>query len=885
VPYVSSPKLLFSVTCCPIRSIFSMCACSAVLGFVPLPLCPHLLGFLLLLCQVIEPQQSLMQAAIELAGKNWDENERSAFAFAQREGIEPRPRRYRVQQVCDLTQEKQYLTELLVLLEDSRGVWDAMPLASRTSKMRCLAFRLLSFGGAWVHLKLARPSANYPNRTYKLAFESIQRGDMSHMGRVLRSEPLCRLDPWTKSLLEHYQEDIVTETAVIDVATRAMYEEVDNATREATHASIRRDVMKASCQSPAIELALGSGRFVDRKVRQCERHVQKMVKPSGDDVAEQVAGGDEVQEPPAKRRIGGGACRAYLSEKLRGVPKAEQNLKEAHDNYKQLTPEQLHPYVQAGRAATQAHRDGTPRVFGPTAKDTDRLHRRREMHAEQKDLRSRVKDRIRSGLLDGGRLALLTSSDLAKLPAVPSFQNIVHSVSQACRMKYTADKAAAAEKALLAEALAQHLGTGDASTQALAMVSVTCMSEQPDTEAWAHQPPLHPLVMSACWKPRGARKLAENIASLDASSAGVCKSLLQALDADWEGRHLVTEHDKCQPLGNVPPRGQACWLRDRCCCSEECTLLPMVSGLYGFFRTTFPPSTTIRTEVQLGWFVLGVLVTAPDEPGDAEGAEMHDGALPETRLFHIGFQSMSPMLAGYRRMLSASTVEDDFVTLEATDECLCDVEVMQSFVGTVGTGAHLHCRYYRLIATDAMVASFAPKHQEARAIGGAACFWSGEATWRRSAAFLRWLSVFNGVHISITLCLGFGFAVSGHCGDSVCGAGKCRDKISIAPPGGLQRGPGWLILHVVATPIPKKSTKRSQPKTMATLMQMSAMMTPRAMPRQRATHHYRTLRRSGRSSKATLPSLQSLRAVARLLLEGSMLSLAQGILQAMPRWW
>ena len=54
-------------------------------------------------------------------------------------------------------------------------------LSSRTSSLRCLAFRLLSFGGAWTHAQLIAPSPHCPftvfapnNEAFKTFFETSE---------------------------------------------------------------------------------------------------------------------------------------------------------------------------------------------------------------------------------------------------------------------------------------------------------------------------------------------------------------------------------------------------------------------------------------------------------------------------------------------------------------------------------------------------------------------------------------------------------------------------------------------------------------------------------------------------------------------------------------
>eukprot|EP00959_Pyramimonas_sp_CCMP1952_P455718 9471996-Pyramimonas_sp.AAC.1 len=171
---------------------------------------------LVVMTMVVEPQQALMQSAIDLAGKAWERKQNARHAYAVQQGLDAKSRRFRVQEAYGVAQETKYKDEVTDLLDGANDAWEALPLASRTSNTRCLAFRLLAFGAAYIYVKLVRPSLNFPNRTCRLAFDSIRDNDMSYVGRMLGMYPRCRFDPWTLKLVELYGDDICTERAVID---------------------------------------------------------------------------------------------------------------------------------------------------------------------------------------------------------------------------------------------------------------------------------------------------------------------------------------------------------------------------------------------------------------------------------------------------------------------------------------------------------------------------------------------------------------------------------------------------------------------------------------------------------------------------------------------
>ena len=99
-----------------------------------------------------------MNAAIGLAGVEWGKRQDALSALAAQHGV-PFQRKYRFQEVHSLVQETRYLASVAALINKPE-LWDVLHMPSRTATMRCLAFRLLSFGGAWTHSRLVDPSTN-----------------------------------------------------------------------------------------------------------------------------------------------------------------------------------------------------------------------------------------------------------------------------------------------------------------------------------------------------------------------------------------------------------------------------------------------------------------------------------------------------------------------------------------------------------------------------------------------------------------------------------------------------------------------------------------------------------------------------------------------------
>eukprot|EP00959_Pyramimonas_sp_CCMP1952_P179978 3763472-Pyramimonas_sp.AAC.1 len=96
----------------------------------------------------------------------------------------------------------------------------------------------------------------------------------------------------------------------------------------------------------------------------------------------------------------------------------------------------------------------------------------------------------------------------------------------------------------------------------------------------------------------------------------------------------------------------------------------MVSGLHACLRRDFPTGKPARHDLQQGGFVVCIVSRAP-EPLAQEEAEDH---VTQTWWMNISFQSLSPLFAVYAGMGSDSSIEDDFVMLEAEPAICCDFD-------------------------------------------------------------------------------------------------------------------------------------------------------------------------------------------------------------------
>lgn len=691
------------------------------------------------------PQQEYMGEAIALSGIMWDRRQDHLVALAAANGNEI-SRNFRIQEVIGLKQERKYLDVVSGLLL-SESAWKALQVSDCTSAARCLAFRMLSHGGAFAVVHLMELASKYPLTTYRLAFESMSTGDMTLMGRSLLEERRCLLDPWSVGLLDHYGPTVVSDEAVVDVVTRAMHLEVDNAMREAKHSAIRRHVMKASCQAHALGLEVASGRFIDNRLRHWESICDHPRRGRGG----AQASGDGADEPLLKRpkRGGGGARRALFSAALKGVPKVDQDFSRLHEQWADLPDAEKDVYRGRGRAATLAHREGVERPFGLPQKEAERQLRREHRKAEEDRRMQLVRDRL-SALANGDLADDEASHGVgseALVPAGKTIASFCEAIAQASKVKALEEKAAAYEEDALALAFLEHQGPGAASDQELALLAAH--GPRPPSAIgvpWLHKRPCRGRVFSSAWCPQGLRQQASKLASLDVRSHGVAKCLNAALDADWERRHTEVAHNSCDDLGKVSNQSSRCWRDGHCTCQPESALkLGMATGLRQAISQVFSArGKELRQALQQGWFVAAFSSRRSCHLGDRVGAAAPGAAAPPVveMWCHIACQSLSPIEGAYQLMRPViGNSSDVFVTLDGLAEFCSELQLMQKLLDAAGDrDAAWNVRYYRLVADEGIAGTFTPARQNAKAMSEPLPFWPGEATWKQTAAFLRRLA-------------------------------------------------------------------------------------------------------------------------------------------------
>ena len=262
----------------------------------------------------------------------------------------------------------------------------AIPFRRHTRSVCVLLFRLVARVSAVLHQLLRYPRRHFP---YML-FSCLSRED-ADIQAVRQAQP-CLLDDFSEYFLRTFPQNTTDEEdgicgsrAQAILSLTALLALVDISNVESKHATIRRVLEASSVQTWRASLAKLSAEFAVRQ--NCSRREElarvllkvQVGKKRGRRPQKKEKRRKRPADPDAPcsksrakkkphRSGGGGACRAFISERLRqnrpkGVNMA-QLFRDAHKAYRATLGRDRQQYVDVGSAATLSHKSGN-RAFGP----------------------------------------------------------------------------------------------------------------------------------------------------------------------------------------------------------------------------------------------------------------------------------------------------------------------------------------------------------------------------------------------------------------------------------------------------------------------------------------------------------------------------------------
>jgi len=235
-----------------------------------------------------------------------------------------------------------------------------------------LLFRLLSREAATIHQRLLIRHRQFPFRLFRLVSDPGCEGDIA--GACQSSQ-----DSYSKGFLEEFRGKLLSPEAQMELRMMVVFGMPNTVKTESSNATIRRRVVATSVQSHIPRLSVVSAEHVLGKLR-CREHDFNHPKGSKGHsrrlrkATSKFSGGAKARKKV--RRGGGGAWRAFVSKRCRGIEKATFHTL-ARD-YAGLTAEQKAEVSQEGSLATKAHKAGG-RSFGMTPRELGRVVAKRRL--------------------------------------------------------------------------------------------------------------------------------------------------------------------------------------------------------------------------------------------------------------------------------------------------------------------------------------------------------------------------------------------------------------------------------------------------------------------------------------------------------------------------
>ena len=186
----------------------------------------------------------------------------------------------------------------------AKDIGDELIPRHKTRSNSALLFKLFACASGRTHRKFTQHHRKYPYKTFGVlsGTSTIQQID---------KDPRCVQDEYTRSLLTHFNGKLDAPELAMELYVIAFLANIDTATIEARHASIRRDI-RSRVQTHALAVSRSSASFVLRAA-----NAPRLIAGRPQDIA-QTAEGQVGASGTRKKRCGGGPWRAFVSERARG---------------------------------------------------------------------------------------------------------------------------------------------------------------------------------------------------------------------------------------------------------------------------------------------------------------------------------------------------------------------------------------------------------------------------------------------------------------------------------------------------------------------------------------------------------------------------------------
>ena len=615
---------------------------------------------LIIIRLVMEPARSLMSSYLTMAGDDWNAAQIKACLHARLAGREPH-REYRVSVAASNVLEEACLARVHTLL-GSDTLWATLPEAALTKSNRALAFRMLSRLACGVHELLIKPHRDMPTRLFALLLRPLPDGIVQQ----IKDTPPCMQDDFTKEFLEAHGGDLLADRpqAILTHLARIMKKETVDI--ECRHASIRRFLISKSVQTHTLKFADLGRHWVLQRWRR-----GKCAWPFK--TPQQTAEGRHIAKGTKRRRGGGGAARAYISEQLRerGLRLQDGGVaRMLNAEYRGKSAAEKRRLRLKGRIATDRWRLGAcDSAFGT-------VHATKDRYRREHLLRLQVRHRLH-GVAPETAAMVLAGEAVRQCGEGGSSAAVFRTSMRLARGHWRAHgQVRRQEEAAALDSLQQWTASEGASTVTNFIRATGGVANDTLGKFFVPEPAGNLRVLHMIPAPADALT---KVASFASNAKGKSAELRAALLESWDRAHTTIVEGEAPEISAAAKtkKPSACLVAGECLCSNEGKCLAALHTAFYFriFKNAFPQQDNERKDVAKAGFVFlqifqSIEVVAAG--GDAAVVPLHRPE-QEERWVHMGLLYLSPLRATFMKMVADGGPIGrgaDPVTLTATmQEC------------------------------------------------------------------------------------------------------------------------------------------------------------------------------------------------------------------------
>ena len=336
------------------------------------------LGPVIALRLLLSPLVKLLTSYVKRSGRHWTQEQRARVAQAMAAGVEAMPRSS-FEEYLALSSEREFFRQLQDLIEGAQ--WQHVPRDLWTQNFEAKCFRVSSRMGCSVHQLLVFPCQRCPHRLLKLVLDSTPEA----VADFLAVQPCCH-DELTSQHIKAYPGELVnSEESLSCLNAMTSLSSTETVGVEWGHGRVHRLITKSSVQTHVPTIDFVGAQWLCQKLQQRHLGQSPPVPPPTSEQPEPQTPGQPAAESTGKRkRGGGGAWRAFVSQQTRGS-QGQADLRQLSARYQEAKRLRTPEYVaaeEAGQAATKRHKLQGQRAFGPTARQTSRKRRSQMLQAQ-----------------------------------------------------------------------------------------------------------------------------------------------------------------------------------------------------------------------------------------------------------------------------------------------------------------------------------------------------------------------------------------------------------------------------------------------------------------------------------------------------------------------